>query len=195
MSDTSSSTNTSQIPERKPQLKKRKSSSFSSNKTHLTPHSSVTTTQRRYSREEIINKMENEQDAIVVRLLREINDLKKERNMLRNQLSKFTNVPARTNVVEDDFAVIDDNDTYTHQSFDPSIAINTPSNSRRASSSTSNSIYPVETPMFKQPHSSAAEHLLPSNFRTSENNRRRRRTSNNMDMNRRHSLLNQASMK
>lgn len=37
--------------------------------------------------EEIINRMENEQDAIVVRLLREINALRSENSRLRNQLA------------------------------------------------------------------------------------------------------------
>ncbi|CCK72349.1 Rts3p KNAG_0J02700 [Huiozyma naganishii CBS 8797] len=43
--------------------------------------------QRRLSREEIINKMENEQDAIVVKLLREIEQLKQENNKLRTTVN------------------------------------------------------------------------------------------------------------
>lgn len=46
---------------------------------------------RRLSSEEIINEMENEQDAIVVRLLREIDQLKDENNRLRKNLCAVLN--------------------------------------------------------------------------------------------------------
>ncbi|CCD26219.1 Rts3p NDAI_0H00450 [Naumovozyma dairenensis CBS 421] len=43
---------------------------------------------RRLSREEIINEMENEQDAIVVKLLKEIDQLKMENLYLKEQLNQ-----------------------------------------------------------------------------------------------------------
>ncbi|SCU77755.1 LAFA_0A03224g1_1 [Lachancea sp. 'fantastica'] len=48
-------------------------------------------TSRRLSSEEIINEMEKEQDAIVVRLLREIDQLKDENNRLRKNLCSVLN--------------------------------------------------------------------------------------------------------
>lgn len=53
---------------------------------HVQTTSKVT---RSLSREEIINRMEFEQDALVVRLLKEINDLKQENAKLRYQIRKL----------------------------------------------------------------------------------------------------------
>lgn len=60
--------------------------------------------------EEIINEMEKEQDAIVVRLLREIETLKEENSRLKNQLHHP--VPARRSspFFEGESAILDDDD-------------------------------------------------------------------------------------
>lgn len=44
---------------------------------------------RHLSREELINKMENEQGAIVIKLLREIDQLKRENRYLRSTINNF----------------------------------------------------------------------------------------------------------
>lgn len=58
--------------------------------------SSLRSRARRLSSEEIINEMENEQDAIVVRLLREIDQLKDENNRLRKNLCAVLNGDPQT---------------------------------------------------------------------------------------------------
>ncbi|CUS20712.1 LAQU0S01e12904g1_1 [Lachancea quebecensis] len=58
--------------------------------------SSLRSRARRLSSEEIINEMENEQDAIVVRLLREIDQLKDENNRLRKNLCAVLNGDTQT---------------------------------------------------------------------------------------------------
>ncbi|CAI4505195.1 BBF_collapsed_G0022000.mRNA.1.CDS.1 [Saccharomyces cerevisiae] len=78
--------------------------------TSSSPSSSPMSAQRRLSREEIINEMEKEQDAIVVRLLREIETLKEENSRLKNQLHHP--VPARRSspFFEGESAILDDDD-------------------------------------------------------------------------------------
>ncbi|CAI4063155.1 hypothetical protein N7582_002310 [Saccharomyces uvarum] len=74
--------------------------------------------QRRLSREEIINEMEKEQDAIVVRLLREIETLKEENSRLKNQLHHP--LPARRSSpsLESESAIFDDDDCSYGYTFD-----------------------------------------------------------------------------
>lgn len=95
---------------------------------------------RRLSREEIINKMENEQDAIVIKLLREIDQLKRENNHLRstiNNINKMSNCNNNNKNVpynvdhhlpvfesDDESAIIIDN---------ANLNLYTPSHSRRSS--------------------------------------------------------------
>lgn len=115
------------------------------------------------SREEIINRMENEQDAIVVRLLREINALRAENARLRTHLththtSHPSHKPHRHLTIDED-AITDDEETDPHVE-SLSIAPVTPrtstsTSSRRTSASSSASassassysgtIFPVET--------------------------------------------------
>ena len=78
--------------------------------TSSSPSSSPMSAQRRLSREEIINEMEKEQDAIVVRLLREIETLKEQISRLKNQLHHP--VPARRSspFFEGESAILDDDD-------------------------------------------------------------------------------------
>ncbi|CAI2026848.1 hypothetical protein SEUBUCD646_0G04130 [Saccharomyces eubayanus] len=80
--------------------------------------SSSASGQRRLSREEIINEMEKEQDAIVVRLLREIEALKEENSRLKNQL--HYPLPARRSSpsLESESAVFDDDDCSYGYTFD-----------------------------------------------------------------------------
>ncbi|CAL9735632.1 hypothetical protein MOSE0_I00892 [Monosporozyma servazzii] len=139
------------------------------------------TTTRRLSREEIINKMENEQDAIVIKLLREIDQLKRENNSLKstvNYLSKkhgtdITNLPHHNFDTDDESAIIIDNNT--------NFSLYTPSHSRKSSMTSSNNnnttIYPVETRQRNVSISSASSNEHHSN---NNNNRPRRRASSSI---------------
>lgn len=73
------------------------------------------TVKRRLSREEIINEMENEQDAIVVRLLREMEALKMENLQLRKQLNQKNQqlITAKKLVLKDESAIITDDEDET----------------------------------------------------------------------------------
>ncbi|SCU83068.1 LADA_0C09450g1_1 [Lachancea dasiensis] len=72
------------------------SSSSASSLLSVSPSSSLRAKPRRLSSEEIINEMEKEQDAIVVRLLREIDQLKDENNRLRKNLTAVLNGDPQT---------------------------------------------------------------------------------------------------
>ncbi|CAB4256646.1 similar to Saccharomyces cerevisiae YGR161C RTS3 Putative component of the protein phosphatase type 2A complex [Maudiozyma barnettii] len=131
-------------------------------------------TNSKLSCEEIINKMENEQDAIVVRLLREINYLKQENTKLRNQLNnnrrKFRRhstgtSSASTNNIDDE-VIIDDDDTNNNmeellpltprRSFNNGSTYTTPISSRRPSNVNSNTIFPIHTPASSSSSSSSS---------------------------------------
>lgn len=160
-------------------------------------HLMVNTKPRRLSREEIINKMENEQDAIVVRLLREIDSLKKENALLRNQLHHRKSTSYST---DDEVAIVEESDAnYNFYAELPtprnSFGIpTTPSHSRRPSSSSSvtstssSSIFPIDTITPSIHHHHRHNNLnLPSSHINMENvngngsnSRRRRRTSNSV---------------
>lgn len=136
--------------------------------------------QRRLSREEIINKMENEQDAIVIRLLREIDQLKRENNCLKstvNYLSKKQgiNITNHNHTEDDDeSAIIIDNSTFS---------LYTPSHSRKSSVTSNNNntnnttIYPVETRQRNVSVSSASSN---EHHTLNSNNTRRRRASSSI---------------
>ncbi|KAL3231712.1 hypothetical protein RNJ44_00247 [Nakaseomyces bracarensis] len=107
---------------------------------------------RRLSREQIINEMEKEQDAIVVKLLKEIEALKVENARLRQRLSVYTDevTPGRkragststANSIATNSAILtDDEDDEEHgQKRDSFLRIPTsPSHSRQASISSSSS--------------------------------------------------------
>ncbi|SCU90243.1 LANO_0D08086g1_1 [Lachancea nothofagi CBS 11611] len=72
------------------------SSSSSSSLLSVSSASPYRANTRRLSSEEIINEMEKEQDAIVVRLLREIDQLKDENNRLRKNLGAVLNGDPQT---------------------------------------------------------------------------------------------------
>ncbi|CAI4474539.1 CFA_G0021410.mRNA.1.CDS.1 [Saccharomyces cerevisiae] len=78
--------------------------------TSSSPSSSPMSAQRRLSREEIINEMEKEQDAIVVRLLREIETLKEENSRLKNQLHHPVPAKRSSPFFEGESAILDDDD-------------------------------------------------------------------------------------
>ncbi|CAI4062653.1 hypothetical protein SKDZ_07G4040 [Saccharomyces kudriavzevii ZP591] len=86
--------------------------------TSSTPTSSSVAGQRRLSREEIINEMEKEQDAIVVRLLREIETLKEENSRLKNQLSHPSLTRRSSPFLESESAILDDDDCNYGYTFD-----------------------------------------------------------------------------
>ena len=100
--------------------------------TSSSPSSSPISAQRRLSREEIINEMEKEQDAIVVRLLREIETLKEENSRLKNQLHHP--VPARRSspFFESESAILDDDDCNYSYTFDTPTIKHSDGASRRA---------------------------------------------------------------
>ncbi|CAL9731009.1 hypothetical protein MOUN0_K09164 [Monosporozyma unispora] len=131
--------------------------------------------QRKLSREEIINKMENEQDAIVIKLLREIDQLKRENNYLKstvNYLSKKQNITNHHQFdTDDESAIIIDN---------INLNLYTPSHSRKSSvtsNNNNNNIYPVETRQRNVSISSASSNEHPP---LNSTNRRRRRTSSSI---------------
>ncbi|SMN21846.1 similar to Saccharomyces cerevisiae YGR161C RTS3 Putative component of the protein phosphatase type 2A complex [Maudiozyma saulgeensis] len=148
-------------------------------------------TNSKLSCEEIINKMENEQDAIVVRLLREINYLKNENNKLRNKLNqnKFRRYSTGTRNIDNDQVIIDDDDDdeiehnsntnnnellsnlplTPRRSFNNNSSYSTPISSRRPSNVNSNTIFPIHTPSTTSTSSSninsiSGNFLRPKNF-------------------------------
>lgn len=126
-------------------------------------------TNKKISCEEIINEMENEQDAIVVRLLREINSLKTENSRLRTQLNIFHLKVAGSNSnsnshttrysSNDEEAITDDESEYfeSNTMLTPRNSFNSnklffnnsnqisPASSRRPSTTNSNTIFPIAT--------------------------------------------------
>ncbi|EJS43544.1 rts3p [Saccharomyces arboricola H-6] len=77
--------------------------------------------QRRLSREEIINEMEKEQDAIVVRLLREIEGLKEENSRLKNQLHHPVPTRKSSPFLESESAIFDEEECNYSYTLDTSM--------------------------------------------------------------------------
>lgn len=93
---------------------------------------------RHLSREELINKMENEQDAIVNKLLREIDQLKRENRYLRSTINNFnkrrnSNKNLTNNNIDNRLHIFEsDNENCTILD-NASLNLYTPSHSRRSS--------------------------------------------------------------
>lgn len=155
-------------------------------KRSLSINSQFNTNNKKLSCEEIINKMENEQDAIVVRLLREINLLKNENNKLRNQLLHHNNNNSNKKnsddevIIDDDEIVIDDDKHLPitpRRSFNNSSLFNTPIPSRRPSNVNSNTIFPIET----NNNNNSTSFLKPKRFSFSYGNNNTTNNSNKLN--------------
>lgn len=98
---------------------------------HLQPMSTRSIQKRKLSCEEIINEMEKEQDALVMRLLREVERLKDDNMQLRKQLYQsrppLSPRPSSQLPVDKDliFAVHDDYDMNYHYGMSDSVSSNT----------------------------------------------------------------------
>lgn len=156
---------------------------------------------RRLSREEIINKMENEQDAIVIKLLREIDQLKRENNYLRstiNYLNKRQNnisgnsnsnknnnaANNNNNMSERHLSVFESDDESAIIIDNVNLNLYTPSHSRKSSVNKGSAISNIEGHNYLSPHTNNSGDYVTTTTNNINgdvtNSRRRRRTSSSV---------------
>lgn len=163
------------------------------------------------SREEIINKMENEQDAIVIKLLREIDQLKRENNYLRSTINYLNKRQNSSNSNTNNSKSNNNNDTSNHrnethlpvfESDDESAIIidnvnlnlYTPSHSRHSSISKGSITSNIEGHNYLSSHADVSGDYVTTTTINNINgdimdNRRRRRTSSSVYHNIRRTVL------